>query len=703
MANKIIDMWKTLWKNRRYRFAVIGVAAVAVCALTLIGVNNLMNAALLPPDDAGKGLQQGQGSEPPGHEPAVPPAQEPLPPPPEPPEPEPPEPEPLFSADELAKLSERVDGSTATIPLTEAIYGFFGQSGSAPDHSTTPFAYESLIAREASLIFVTYPSTEEFWRAEEEGITLEIIPVTKDALVFLVNIDNPVDSISREQLRDIYTGKITNWSEVGGLDESIIPFQRTPNSGSQTLMLKLLMDGQEPMEPPEEYIHEQMGDLVNAVSAYDNSRPALGYSMFYYVNNMYGNNRFKLLAVDGVEPVRDTISMDEYPMGTGYYAVMRENEQAGSVARRLVDWLLTDEGQAVAVKAGYIPIRPIEGVLPDTEVDPVYLGDYKNSSGDGGTAWKGWDARGELEANGVKKPLSSVFYDGFNYIDYINTHIADKLQALDLYHTRYMNSDTFDVVLKRAFPGIPRDYPHYSFSERGVELRIEFPAGNPYFRGVRDFGIRLSRDVSPYGEGYETIVSYRKAGQLVPGVNLAMPAVSMPGAPAVADSINSGLQSWVNGFGSDWGKIQQIEWRYREAYRQAEGWELEHFNFILEPFIGYWENYISIAYSLDSNHGTVNEGPLMFSVCFDLDTGERVNIVEKLPDNIGFSKASWVRTPLRQTEDGQTGGDSLPEGFVPAPGSVVTNAIMWGDTMIIYISEPDGRVLEYCFWPGTFE
>ena len=599
MKDRLIE----IWKNRRNRYAIIGAAAAVVCVLALLGASSLMHPAPVPPDDAGEGYQA-----------------EPEPPAPEPPEPEP-EPEPLFSADELAALSERIDGSTATIPLTEAIYDFFGQGESAPQHKTTPFAYQSLIDREASLIFVTYPSEDEFGRAEEEGVKLEIVPVTKDALVFLVNIDNPVESVTTEQLRDIYTGRITNWSEVGGLDESIIPFQRTPNSGSQTLMLKLLMEGKEPMEPPEEYIQEQMGDLVDAVSAYDNSRAALGYSMFYYVNNMYGNNRFKLLAVDGVKPVRDTITKDEYPMGTGYYAVIRENERAGSVARRLIGWLLTDEGQAVAIKAGYIPLRPIEGALPDTDIDPVYLGDYTNSSGTGGTVWKGWDAREELVTNGVKKPLSAVFYDGFNYIDYINTHIADELQAL---------------------------------------------------------------------------------GQLIPGVNLAKPVVSMPEAQDVEDRINDELQSWISGFRSDKEAIRQIEWRAKEVYERAEEGGWSDFNYIFEPYIGYWKNYITAFYSLSGDEGIGGAGPLMFSICFDIDTGERVNLAEKLPDNIDFSKASWVVTPIRQTEGGQIGGEAVSGSLVPAPGSVITNAVMWGSTMIIYVTEPDGGMLECFFSPEVF-
>jgi hypothetical protein len=140
-----------------------------------------------------------------------------------------------------------------------------------------------------------------------------------------------------------------------------------------TLLTKLLMNGKEPMHPPSEWLAASMGALVEVVSGYYNARDAIGYSMFYYVNNMYGNSRFKLLGADGVKPSRETIERGEYPLEDYYYAVMRKDAPADSPARKLVDWLLTDGGQTVAAQAGYIPLRPLENVFLDKAIDPVYL------------------------------------------------------------------------------------------------------------------------------------------------------------------------------------------------------------------------------------------------------------------------------------------------------------------------------------------
>ena len=139
-----------------------------------------------------------------------------------------------------ASLWETVNGSTATIPLARAVAEFFGQGESAPIHETTPSAYFYLCNnsyKTTDLIFVTMPAEEDFAIAQEAGAELEVIPVVREGLVFLNNTANPVDNLTVEQLRQIYTGTITNWAEVGGLDERVTAYQRDVRSGSQTVFI----------------------------------------------------------------------------------------------------------------------------------------------------------------------------------------------------------------------------------------------------------------------------------------------------------------------------------------------------------------------------------------------------------------------------------------------------------------------------------
>ncbi len=256
----------------------------------------------------------------------------------------------------------RVDGSTVTIPLSEAIAASLtGESIEAVRpyirHNKTHEAYINLIDGKTDLIFVTSPSEEELAYAAEKGITLEVVPIVSEAFVFLTHADNPVSNLSFQDIQRIYTGDIKNWAELGGDASDIIAYQRPVNSGSQTGFLDLVMKGLTPMDPPTEQIIAGMGMLIDAVASYENLPDAIGYSYYYFVVDMWGNDHVKLLEVDGVYPDKETISSGKYPIKTAYYAVFRSDEPKNSDVRSIVDWILSAKGQALAEEAGYVKIK----------------------------------------------------------------------------------------------------------------------------------------------------------------------------------------------------------------------------------------------------------------------------------------------------------------------------------------------------------
>lgn len=255
-----------------------------------------------------------------------------------------------------------VDGSTVTIPLSEAIASEL--TGLSIEevrpyilHNKTHEAYVNLINKKADIIFVTSPSEEELALAEQNGVVLEVVPIVSEAFVFLTHADNPIESLTLEQIWQIYAGDITNWSEVGGLNVPIVAYQRPLNSGSQTGFLDLVMKDITPMNPPTEKVIAGMGELIDAVAAYDNAPDALGYSYYYFVVDMWGNENVKLLEVDGVYPNHDTIRTGEYPVKTAYYAVIRADEPKNSPVRQMIDWILSEAGQNLAEEAGYVKIK----------------------------------------------------------------------------------------------------------------------------------------------------------------------------------------------------------------------------------------------------------------------------------------------------------------------------------------------------------
>lgn len=256
----------------------------------------------------------------------------------------------------------RVDGSTANMPMMAMIRHHYlnedlVESENNTEVTTTDYAWRNLIDGNADLLLVYEPSSETKDIIEKSDVKLTITPIGVDALVFLLNEKNKVDDLSTENLRDIYSGKITNWKELGGDDKNIEAYQRVLNSGSQTLFLNLLMKDVIPTEPPKKYRIEGMEGLVQEIASYNDEANAIGYSVFYYAKKMYEVPGLKLAKVDGVEPSDDTISSKKYPYLNEYYLVIREDEPEDSETRKLYNYILSEEGKKAIKEAGYIPVQ----------------------------------------------------------------------------------------------------------------------------------------------------------------------------------------------------------------------------------------------------------------------------------------------------------------------------------------------------------
>lgn len=251
----------------------------------------------------------------------------------------------------------RIDGSTATIPLISAVRSVLLGIPREDDIkvSGTDNAYNKLIEGKADILLVYAPAPATLDYAESLGVELEMAPIGKDALVFLVNKKNPVESLTPEQLVAIYSGEVTNWKEVGGPDAEILAYQRQLMSGSQTMMNKLVMKGTPMADAPSEFVIGEMGGLVDAVAVYDGAEHAIGYNVYYYVTRMKMDENIRLMAVNGVEPSSETIGSGAYPFVNDFYAVIRADAPADSPQRVLYDWMVTEDGQKLVEHEGYVP------------------------------------------------------------------------------------------------------------------------------------------------------------------------------------------------------------------------------------------------------------------------------------------------------------------------------------------------------------
>lgn len=263
-----------------------------------------------------------------------------------------------------------IDGATALAPYYEAMAAqLLGMDiAEARQHvlcSMTDGAYVNLIEHRADMIFCSMPSSELQEMADKAGFEFEMTPFLNGGFVFFVNENNPVDSLTIEQLHDIYAGKITNWKEVGGKDMEIIAYQRPNNSGSQTGLYAYVIDEDEVMEAPSHKIMAGMGDIVDAVSVYENSEGAIGYSYYYYVTSMNYSDKIKLMSIDGIAPSDATIADGTYPIINPSYVIIDADTPEDSPIREIVAWITSQKGLATGKQAGYVP--RLEAGLPAEE------------------------------------------------------------------------------------------------------------------------------------------------------------------------------------------------------------------------------------------------------------------------------------------------------------------------------------------------
>jgi phosphate transport system substrate-binding protein len=275
-----------------------------------------------------------------------------------------------------AKASYRIetdppvlDGATALYPLYAAFVQAVYPEGEYSFRDTydngkripslagvggTREAFIHLADGTADIIFCAKPSPEQVEAAAQEGKTFTMTAIGKDAFVFFVHAKNPVSGLTTDEIRGIYSGGITNWSDLGGKKKAIKVYQRARNSGSQT-MLESIMGEETILEPQTEDRLGLMLDIITEVADYRNYRTAIGYSFLFYTTRMVKNNNIKLLAIDSVVPSVETIQANTYPYAGYFYAITAGTDNKNVDA--FIEWILSEEGQYLVKETGYVPLR----------------------------------------------------------------------------------------------------------------------------------------------------------------------------------------------------------------------------------------------------------------------------------------------------------------------------------------------------------
>lgn len=243
-----------------------------------------------------------------------------------------------------------IDGATALYPVYSAFVNsvypedsveFDGSDFSADSKlqmRNTLKAYKSIVDGDEDIAICAAPSAEQLQYADENGVEMELVPIGREAFVFLVNGSNPVDDLTVQQIRDIYAGELTNWSQLGGKKLPINPLQRIEGSGSQTVMLAFVNGG--------EMRHNPLGAIGSP----------LGFSFRYYVEDVVEHGNVKMTSVNGVYPDKEHIADGSYPVVCDFYAVYDKANENPNI-KPFIDWMLSDEGQLIVEETGYTALK----------------------------------------------------------------------------------------------------------------------------------------------------------------------------------------------------------------------------------------------------------------------------------------------------------------------------------------------------------
>ena len=249
-------------------------------------------------------------------------------------------------------------GVTAvTAPLGENIVSAFSKNTddgiSVLHYHTTDEIFNTLLSRECDIVLSPAPSDEI---QHQYGTSLEFIPISNEAIVFLVNKKNSIQNLYLEDIQNIYSGQVTSWENFTRVEKDIVAYQKPENSILQYLFNTLVLPQGSMMSPPQQIRINENYELEKVISNYDGGEYAIGYDTYYYANTMLYDYNIKMLSIDGIYPTKRNIAKGIYPIMTNYYAVVRANSYAESPEQKLVQYLTSQIGQDLVKQSGYIPL-----------------------------------------------------------------------------------------------------------------------------------------------------------------------------------------------------------------------------------------------------------------------------------------------------------------------------------------------------------
>lgn len=256
----------------------------------------------------------------------------------------------LSAAPAGAQKNIVLDGSTTVGPIAKAFADYYkGKSGvgATISESGSGNGVKSLINGACDIANMSrFMKDSEFKTCVEKGILPVAHVVAFDGLAVVVNPANKVSALTDAQIADIYTGKITNWKQLGGDDAEIVVISRDTNSGTYETFNELILRKKAVVKGA-----EYVGSNGQAKTRVASTKNAIAYVGLGFVDDTV-----KTLSVDGILPSAKTIVSGKYPIARPLFMFTNGYPKMGSAVYDFVTLHLTEEGREIVKDLGYIPV-----------------------------------------------------------------------------------------------------------------------------------------------------------------------------------------------------------------------------------------------------------------------------------------------------------------------------------------------------------
>lgn len=242
-----------------------------------------------------------------------------------------------------------VQGSTTVLPIAQAAAEVFMQNNPEVNISVrgggSGNGIAALIDGICDIADASRPmKVKEILLCQKKGISPVPHIVAMDGIAVIVHPSNPVQGLSMEQIKDIYTGKITNWKELGGKDQKIVVVSRDSSSGTFETFEKIVLKGKKII--PEALAQASNKTVATIVAT---TKGAIGY-----VGLGYLSSTVKALLVNGITPEQATVVSGKYPISRPLY--MYTNGAPQGIAKDFLEFICSKEGQKIVEKQGFVPL-----------------------------------------------------------------------------------------------------------------------------------------------------------------------------------------------------------------------------------------------------------------------------------------------------------------------------------------------------------